>query len=96
MRLKPLFLIPLAVLTIEVLSAQAPRTPASAEPPRTTVNEVKENFHGVEVTDPYRWLGGPRTVLRRASGLTLKMNTRIRFSTTFQVRIRSQRRLPRC
>ena len=56
MRLKSLFLIPLTVLTIEVLLAQAPRTPASAEPPKTTVNDVKENLHGVEITDPYRWL----------------------------------------
>lgn len=56
MRLKPLFLITFAILITAALPAQAPRTPASPEPPKTAVNDVKENLHGVEITDPYRWL----------------------------------------
>ena len=56
MRLKPLFLITVAILITAALSAQAPRTPASPEPPKTAVSDVKENLHGVEITDPYRWL----------------------------------------
>lgn len=38
------------------LAAQAPHPPSSIEPPNTPVNVVKEDFHGVEITDPYRWL----------------------------------------
>ncbi|HKF23709.1 MAG TPA: prolyl oligopeptidase family serine peptidase [Candidatus Angelobacter sp.] len=45
-----LFLFNLAV------RAQAPLAPAAPGVPKTAVNEVKETIHGVEITDPYRWL----------------------------------------
>lgn len=40
----------LAALLFVVISAR------SDEPPKTTVEPVKETLHGVEIVDPYRWL----------------------------------------
>src|SRR5437660_1313879 len=57
-----LLLLPL-IIFITALTARAV-TPGDSHdgtsgipaPPKTTVNEVKEIFHGTEIVDPYRWL----------------------------------------
>jgi prolyl oligopeptidase len=39
-----------------VLAPLAARAGATARPPATRADGVKETLHGVEITDPYRWL----------------------------------------
>jgi prolyl oligopeptidase len=46
---------------LTTLIAQGPKPPETTAsgvpaPPKTTVNEVKETIHGVEIVDSYRWL----------------------------------------
>ncbi|MGE5324862.1 MAG: S9 family peptidase, partial [Actinomycetota bacterium] len=53
LRLLPAFTI---LVLIGAVAAQAPHSPSPPPPPRTPVNVVKEMMHGVEITDPYRWL----------------------------------------
>lgn len=56
MRLLRLFPALTTFVLIGALAAQAPHPPSPPAPPKTTVNVVKEDFHGVEISDPYRWL----------------------------------------
>ena len=56
MRLFRLFPALTILVLIGALAAQAPHPPSPPAPPKTPVSVVKEDFHGVEVTDPYRWL----------------------------------------
>jgi prolyl oligopeptidase len=50
--------VPLCCLLLGVpgIFAQMPREMPVVSPPKTEVKEVRENLHGVEVVDPYRWL----------------------------------------
>src|SRR5215468_11492686 len=46
---------------LTALIAQGPKPPETTAsgvpaPPKTSVNEVKETIHGVEIVDSYRWL----------------------------------------
>ena len=45
------------------LRAKSPQEP---RPPMTKVEPVKDNYHGVEVTDPYRWLEDQQSPATRA------------------------------
>jgi len=44
------------VLLATLVQAQSPATKPIPKPPVTRIDNVKETLHGVEVTDPYRWL----------------------------------------
>ena len=56
MRPKCFFSLFAAILITGALRAQMPHDAGLVGPPKTEVNEVKEDFHGVEIVDPYRWL----------------------------------------
>jgi prolyl oligopeptidase len=49
------FLLALAAGAVALKNPSDASAPVAA-PPKTTVNEVKETVHGVEIIDPYRWL----------------------------------------
>jgi len=44
------------VLLATLLQAQSPPSKSLPKPPATRTDNVTETLHGVEVTDPYRWL----------------------------------------
>jgi prolyl oligopeptidase len=50
--------VPLAMLTGVMLAGCVSRSGPSMRPPATKTELVKETVHGVEITDPYRWLEG--------------------------------------
>ena len=54
------------VLLATLVQAQSPATKPIPKPPATRTDNVKETLHGVEVTDPYRWLEDQEAVETRA------------------------------
>jgi prolyl oligopeptidase len=46
----------LGLAALLALLAGVPAADAPKSPPKTKTDPVKETFHGVEITDPYRWL----------------------------------------
>jgi prolyl oligopeptidase len=66
------FLISFATAALGVQGPQPARDPAGAVtgplagPPKTEVSEVKENIHGVEIVDSYRWLEDQNSPQTRA------------------------------
>ena len=63
-RLAVAVLTPVALVMGSIAFAQTSVTPAAGPAfalPATRVDDVKETIHGVEITDPYRWLEGDNT-----------------------------------
>ena len=54
------------VLLATLVQAQSPATKPIPKPPATRTDNVKETLHGVEVTDPYRWLEDQEAAETRA------------------------------
>lgn len=56
MRARHLSFLFVIVSLLALMGAQVSHQIALTSPPKTEVKEVKENVHGVEIVDPYRWL----------------------------------------
>ncbi len=44
------------LLAVPAVFAQMPHDMPAVGPPKTDVKDVRENLHGMEIVDPYRWL----------------------------------------